>query len=611
MSATGGGDEMETGISLLVSVDEQSLRSARQEIEDVLGESVSVDVDVNVGDPGGVDIPTPELPAVDRPELGQPDRPDPPALDAPNVPEPPALAQPEVVDPPALEQPDVPEPPALEQPEIVDPPALEQPDAPEPPELPVPVAVTDGSLGLDPQGQRGQTGQRRGQDTPALAPPDIAAALPEPRVVPDGGGVATDGGRQQRQRRAQTRSAKQTAEQMDELVRLADDIEENTAEGGGGGGGSILPPVIGGGIVGRVLSGGLSDGLAGLLSGGAAGLLSRLTSLAGPGGAILGGGALTLNIADRLDDLSIPLSDQAADILRAPFAGALPMLETNFELIAGAVEQLTGFELSAPDVEVPPIPDLGLPPVPDLGLPGSIPSLGLPGSIPSLGLPGSIPNLGLPGSIPNLGPPGNIPDLGLPSNITDILRLKVPPLPSFIPVAPTEGLINTIQSFVSNIDDGGGLTNPISEAVDTFVSGTPTGLALQTGSDIASGLFGGGGGGGGDGSEPAPPDGQADPRTGPGLALPDEPPAQPETGQLRRPVRVTSEFDTTVNLGDISVEITADFADLKRELLDDVSDALNQQQQDLRDEVDRVEDSIDDDIRDLRRDIDSAIRATR
>lgn len=54
MSASeGDGDEVSTGISLLASVDEQSLRSARADIEDALGDPISVDVSVDAPDVGG------------------------------------------------------------------------------------------------------------------------------------------------------------------------------------------------------------------------------------------------------------------------------------------------------------------------------------------------------------------------------------------------------------------------------------------------------------------------------------------------------------------------------------------------------------------------------
>ena len=592
MSANG--DEMETGISLLVSVDQQSLRSARQEIEETLGDSVTVDVDVNVGDTDVVDPPTPELPEIDRPELGQPE-----IATAPELPE--------------IDRPE------LDPPEIAGAPGLPTPDVADAVELPVPVAVADGAIegrgagsaGREPRGSGGQNTVARSGATPELPPPEIAAPLPEPSIVTDGGGVATDGGPGRRVADQQLDATEATADTTDRLLRVARDIEDNT-EGGGGAGRSGFSSALGGGVVGRIIGGGSGGLLGGALSGGLAGLLARGGALSGPAGAILGGGALTIEAADRLDDLSLPLSDQAADVLRAPFAGVGPMLETNFEILAGAVETLTGFELTAPDIPdvgVPDIPSLNVPNIPDLEVP-DLPTLEVP-DLPTLDVP-DLPTLDVPDlpSLPLPDPPGSdfLPDISLPANIDDVLSLKVPPLPSFIPVAPTQSLISTIGSFVSNIGDGGGpLDSIVSGGIDlgqTAIGATPGGLAFRSTSAFLDSLSGG------DGSDDGgvPPGGQRPAGSDSVAGLPESP--GPDLGQPTQPVRVTSEFDTTINLGDISVEVTADFDQLRRDLLSEVRSALDSQRQDLEREIDSVQDDIERETDDLERRISRAVSTT-
>jgi hypothetical protein len=121
------------------------------------------------------------------------------------------------------------------------------------------------------------------------------------------------------------------------------------------------------------------------------------------------------------------------------------------------------------------------------------------------------------------------------------------------------------------------------------------------------------GNGGGNGSSPTDsgvPDSQtvASPRAD----RPDRPDAPGGVGlaQPTQPVRVSSEFDTTVNLGDISVEVTADFDQLRRDLLSEVRSALDSQRRDLESEIDSVQDDIERQTNDLERRISRAVSTT-
>jgi len=71
---------------------------------------------------------------------------------------------------------------------------------------------------------------------------------------------------------------------------------------------------------------------------------------------------------------------------------------------------------------------------------------------------------------------------------------------------------------------------------------------------------------------------------------PDPPRTQPIQPQ---PIDVTSEFDTDISLGDISVDISADFAELRDRLKNTLDEKLREQRRELDRELDRLERQID------------------
>jgi len=504
MSASeGDSDDVSTGISLLASVDEQSLRSARADIEDALGDPVGVDV------------------SVDTPDSG-----------------------------------------------------------------------TSGGVATQPLPDGGLSG--------------VAGESPDEGLSPN---------RERRFARREHRWARQRTEDQEDLLNVAREIESEMSPGSGGGGGgdSNLISGIGGLGLGSLLGGG-GGLLGGVLSGGIGGLLARATGGLGPVGAIVGGTTLNLGLADKVDDLDIPLSDQAADILRMPMQGVIPMLETNFSLFKDAVDKVAGVELGLPDIptlDVPDIPALDVPDLPALDVP-EMPTLGVP-DLPALDIP-DLPTLDVPDlptlSVPDL-PTLDVPDLpsiSLPSGISDILDIAPPPLPDLIPVAPTQSLISTIQSFTSGIGSGGPL-DTLLDLGGTALSATPGGLAINSTRAFLDDVTDGGGGGGGVPSLPEEGTGLTRRRpergreTGSGSG---PTPTSPQAG-IGNPVTVDINADATASLGDINVTVNAAFDDLRGEL-DDIFSEIDNLKRELDREITAVERELENETRNLRREIDRGLR---
>jgi len=66
--------------------------------------------------------------------------------------------------------------------------------------------------------------------------------------------------------------------------------------------------------------------------------------------------------------------------------------------------------------------------------------------------------------------------------------------------------------------------------------------------------------------------------------------------------------ETTVNMGDINVDVAANFDRLKQDLLAEVTSALDQQEREFEQEIGRIERELENETRDIRREIDRGLR---
>jgi len=571
MSANGDADT-QTGISLLVSVDEQSLRSARADIEDALSGAVSVAVDVESPESVAPDIESPV-----GEDIGTPDPPD--------------AAQSDVLEPDAIL-------PAREE-----------------------------SVSTD------------GAGVPDSLPEDIADAQAGQGLSPS---------RRRRFARREHRWADSRTQDLDDLLDAVRDIEDNLDDNLSGGGGGLL--------------GGLLDTITGAIGdfGGAAALTGAAAALTGSAKALtaaaiaLGGQAVLDTVGGFIGGLFG--GDGGSDSEDGVEGFDPGELETLAQETAG-FETLADLQRQTRNA------------VQSLNIGGGGGGGGGGGILPGPGfdLPdGEFPTLGPPTfDLPDIIDGGGEQSISVEPNplpvspetlavdVTTPLPVERPTLPVETPVLSTEDPVLSVQTPTLEVEQ------PTLQ-VDTpgAIPLTPVPVPAEPTAVIAPpGGDGGGGGGGGESTSPGffegiakggeniadtvgdLTEGTLDTLLGGGIlgtvlsdlftetaSAPTRPPQgdgvggessgalgrrvdRQEQTETSQPVVVDSDVTATVNLGDITAEITANFDQLRQDLLDEVNSALDQQEREFEQEIDRIERQIEDETRDIRREISSGLRS--
>jgi hypothetical protein len=510
MSASeGDGDEVSTGISLLASVDEQSLRSARADIEDALADPISVDVSVDAPDVGG-----------------------------------------------------------------------------------------SGGVATQPLPDGGLSGVAGESQDEGLSP-----------------------NRERRFARREHRWARQRTEDQEDLLTAVRDIEDSLDENFTDGGG-LFGGLFGG--IGDILG---DFGGAAALTGAAAALTGAAKALVGAAVA-LGGGAVLDTVTDTLfggggdDSESVKLDEDELQSL-SQIEGVDSTLTDLVQLQQQTIDAINNidsggggddgpFGFNPPDFEFPSPPDFltnpptfpdppkwltnppEFPDLPDfLGggngggqdvtvtvAPNPLPVAPDPLPVEDTTLPVEggpveltpvpVP-LGLPGNDGSNGSSGDSSRRGLPEPGDEIPE-------GGLPSEPDAKLV--YQTTFSADNDNGGLAGPGLGDLLTgpFDVGSEIISDVSDGSAFLGGLLG---------DNNASTSGQS-----------------AATGSLS----IDFSPETTVNLGDITAEVTANFDRLKQDLLTEVTSALDQQEREFEQEIDRIERELENETRDIRREIDRGLR---
>lgn len=574
MSANGGGDaDTQTGVSLLVSVDEQSLRSARADIEDALAGSVSVAVDVE--SPGTV------APDVERP-VGEP-------IGAP--------------DPPSATDTDAREPDAIL-------PAREE-------------------QGLDPNRERRFA--RREHRWASSRTEDVEDLLETARdiedaVSDDGGGGGLLGGALEGLL-GDAAGAGALAGAASALTGAATAL---TAAAVALGGESVLDTVtdVFGDDEDVSIDDDALDELDGLegLSTGIDTLIDeqRATTTAVENIDVDGGGGGGGGDDDGfLPDLNPPswLTDPPTPDFDFPMPDPpgwltdLPGLDLPFIGDDGDSDGGGGGGDITVTVEPDPLPVTPNPlpvdrtplPVEETTLPVETPTLGV--ETPTLPVETPTLEVDAPPAIPLTPVPVPIEVSGLPTDPggprpdpPDGLPAPTPPGedgglvgPGIGDLSGPLGIVDTVKEAISDaregIRDGGILGDLFGGDTPEFNEPLPTEFEETGDSTVDAG--------------PLPganrPPGTVGPTTR------DRGPDPPRTQPIQpQPIDVTSEFDTDISLGDISVDISADFAELRDRLKTTLDEKLREQRRELDRELDRLERQIDTETDRIEREISRA-----
>ncbi len=585
MSANGDA-ETQTGVSLLVSVDEQSLRSARADIEDALSQTVSVAVDVESPESVAPDVESPV-----GEDIGAPDPPD--------------AAQSDALEPDAIL-------PAREE-----------------------------SVSTD------------GGGVPDSLPEDIADAQAGQGLSPS---------RRRRFARREHRWADSRTQDLDDLLDAVRDIEDNLEDNLSAGGGGLLGGLLDtiGGVVGDFGGAAALTGAAAALTGSAKALTAAAIALGGQAvldtvGGFIGG----LFGGDGGSD-----SEDGVEGFDPGELESLAQEAVGFETLADlqretrdAVQSLSIGDGGGGGGGILPGPGFDLPDLPD----GEVPTL----DPPTIDLPDIIDGDDGRQAISVEPNPLPVSPETLAVDVTTPLPVERPTLPVATPTLPVETPVLSTEEPVLSVETPTLEVEQPTLQVDApgAIPLTPVPVPAEPTAVIAPPGGGGGGNGGGESTSPGfieglqkggeniadtvgdLTEGTLDTLLGGGVfgtilsdlftqaaSAPTRPPpgdgvggensgalgrrvarqdqsetgpSQPETSQ---PVVVDSDVTATVNLGDITAEITANFDRLKQDLLSEVQSALDQQEREFEAEIDRIERQIEDETRDIRREISTGLR---